>query len=237
MSLKGSVFVQFMWMTPLKPNGVITEYQLQCFDGEQEYRWTVMGSQTTTTLSGLLPYTNYSCNITAHTSVGGGPAATTSITTEQYSKFKAYMYSTISDVFLTIAAASVLSVSVSSSANIVLDISGYNSFTLQCDASFSSHFIRANESFDFVWKRNDKPLNNGVLINSLTYSASGVYQNSSVQQTALSGTSTLEYNCSVLFSIRGSLIATSSSTTYVTVKGKLELSDVDYTLRFTYRNL
>ena len=140
------------------------------------------------------------------------------------------MYSTISDVFVSIVtAASVLSVSVSSSANIVLDISGYNSFTLQCDASFSSHFIRANESFDFVWKRNDKPLNIGVLINSLTYSASGVYQNSSVQQTALSGTSTLEYNCSVLFSIRGSLITTSSSITYVTVKGKLELSDADYT--------
>ena len=136
------------------------------------------------------------------------------------------MYSIISILFVTIiAAASVLSVSVSSSTNTVLaDISGYNSFTLQCDASFSSHFIRANESFDFVWKRNDKPLTNRVLTNSLTYSASGVYQNSSVQQTAFSGTSTLEYNCSVLFSIRGSLITTASSTTQVTVKGKLEPS-------------
>ena len=47
---------------------------------------TVMGSQTTTTLSGLLPYTSYSCSITAHTSVGGGPAATTSVTTQQDSK-------------------------------------------------------------------------------------------------------------------------------------------------------
>ena len=67
----------------MEPNGVITEYQLQCSGGGQVFSRTVMGSQTTTTLSGLLPYTNYSCNITAHTSVGGGPAATTSVTTEQ----------------------------------------------------------------------------------------------------------------------------------------------------------
>ena len=71
------------WEIPTEPNGVITEYQLQCSGGGQVFSHTVMGSQTTTTLSGLLPYTNYSCNITAHTSVGGGPAATTSVTTEQ----------------------------------------------------------------------------------------------------------------------------------------------------------
>ena len=67
----------------MEPNGVITEYQLQCSGGGQVFNRTVMGSQTTATLSGLLPYTSYSCNITAHTSVGGGPAATTSVTTQQ----------------------------------------------------------------------------------------------------------------------------------------------------------
>ena len=72
-----------IWTPPVKPNGVIIEYQLQCFGGEQEYRWTVRGSQTTTTLSGLLPYTNYSCNITAHTSVGGGPAVNSTVTTDE----------------------------------------------------------------------------------------------------------------------------------------------------------
>ena len=72
------------WEAPIKPNGVITEYQLQCSGGGQVYNRTVM--ETTTTLSGLLPYTNYSCSITAHTSVGGGPAATTSVTTEEDSK-------------------------------------------------------------------------------------------------------------------------------------------------------
>ena len=58
------------WEIPTEPNGVITEYQLQCSGGGQVFSHTVMGSQTTTTLSGLLPYTSYSCSITAHTSVG-----------------------------------------------------------------------------------------------------------------------------------------------------------------------
>ena len=44
---------------------------------------SMMASQTTTTLSGLMPYTNYSCNITAHTSAGGGPAAALSTATAQ----------------------------------------------------------------------------------------------------------------------------------------------------------
>ena len=73
----------FQWKVPEKPNGIITSYHLKCADGLSVFNQTINGSQTTTTLSGLLPYTNYSCNITAHTSVGGGPAATISVTTEQ----------------------------------------------------------------------------------------------------------------------------------------------------------
>ena len=83
---KSSNSITVSWSAPATPNGVITEYQLQCSGGGQVFSRTVMGSQTTTTLSGLLPYTSYSCNITAHTSVGGGPAATTSVTTEQDSE-------------------------------------------------------------------------------------------------------------------------------------------------------
>ena len=78
-----STSLVILWTPPVKPNGVIIEYQLQCFGGKQEYRWTVRGSQTTTTLSGLLPYTNYSCSITAHTSVGGGPAQHISVLSKE----------------------------------------------------------------------------------------------------------------------------------------------------------
>ena len=79
--------VTLSWGSPTEANGVITKYQFQCSVGEEHvFNHTVMGSQTTTTLSGLLPYTSYSCSITAHTSVGGGPAATTSVITEQDSE-------------------------------------------------------------------------------------------------------------------------------------------------------
>ena len=81
------------WKAPVQPNGVITEYQLQCSGGGQVFNRTVM--ETMTTLSGLLPYTNYSCSITAHTSVGGGPAATTSVTTLQDSELKCNVFNTI----------------------------------------------------------------------------------------------------------------------------------------------
>ena len=78
---ESSTSINISWSAPSTPNGVITEYQLQCSGGGQVFNRTVM--ETTTTLSGLLPYTNYSCSITAHTSAGGGPAATTSVTTLQ----------------------------------------------------------------------------------------------------------------------------------------------------------
>ena len=80
---ESSTSIIYSWSAPATPNGVITEYQLLCSGGGQELSRSVMGSQTITTLSGLLPYTSYSCSITAHTSAGGGPAATTSVITEQ----------------------------------------------------------------------------------------------------------------------------------------------------------
>ena len=80
---KNSTSITVSWSAPATPNGVITEYQLQCSNHKQVFNHTVKGSQTTTTLNGLLPYTNYPCNITAHTSAGGGPAATIDISTAQ----------------------------------------------------------------------------------------------------------------------------------------------------------
>ena len=78
-----SSYIIYSWFPPVKPNGVITAYQLECSGEGQEYRWTVRGSQTTTTLRGLLPYTNYSCSITAHTSVGGGPAEVLTVQSDE----------------------------------------------------------------------------------------------------------------------------------------------------------
>ena len=80
--------VTLTWKPPTEPNGFISEYQFQCSGENYVVNSNVTGSQTTNTLNGLLPYTNYSCSITAHTSVGGGPAATTSVTTLQDSELK-----------------------------------------------------------------------------------------------------------------------------------------------------
>ena len=79
--VENSITIAFIWSAPSTPNGIITEYQLQCSGGGQVFNLTVM--ETTTTLSGLLPYTNYSCSITARTSAGEGPTATTSVITSQ----------------------------------------------------------------------------------------------------------------------------------------------------------
>ena len=48
-----SMSLSLSWNVPLRPNGVITEYQLQCSGGGKVFSRTVLGSQTTTTLSGL----------------------------------------------------------------------------------------------------------------------------------------------------------------------------------------
>ena len=81
---KTSTSISVSWIPPATPNGVITEYQLQCSSHEQSFNHSVNGSQTAATLNGLLPYTNYSCNITARNSAGEGPAATASVATKQY---------------------------------------------------------------------------------------------------------------------------------------------------------
>ena len=88
-----STTITFTWGPPNTSNGMIIQYRLQCSDGRQVHIENVTGSQTTTTLSGLLPYTSYSCIITAHTSVGGGPPAAVSVTTEQDGEQYLHVYS------------------------------------------------------------------------------------------------------------------------------------------------
>ena len=48
---ESSTSIIYSWSAPATPNGVITEYQLLCSGGGQELSRSVMGSQTTTTLS------------------------------------------------------------------------------------------------------------------------------------------------------------------------------------------
>ena len=118
--------------------------------------------------------------------------------------------------------ASSLSVSVSSNASTVLDISGYNSFTVQCGGIFSPIFQQSGES-SFMLTRNSVSVTDGLSTSPVKTTGNIVTQNSSVQQTASSGPATLVYNCTVAFSINGSLIITASNTAQVIVKGEIRL--------------
>ena len=73
------------WSVPISRNGIITGYSVYCnTSANQSYPEQMIGSNVPTirsvvngttlaaTLSGLSPYTQYSCYVTANTSVGEG---------------------------------------------------------------------------------------------------------------------------------------------------------------------
>ena len=117
----------------------------------------------------------------------------------------------------------VWSVSVFTSASIVLDIGHYNSFTVMCGATFHPSYI-PRASFTFMLTKNNEPITDTPFIGPvMTPAPENISQNTSVNQTASSVPDTLVYNCTVAYSISGSHITTDSSTTQVTVKGELGL--------------
>ena len=66
---------------PLLQNGVITEYKLSCPSITNN---TITSSTTTLTITtGILPYTSYSCTLTAHNTIGSSPPANCSFETAQ----------------------------------------------------------------------------------------------------------------------------------------------------------
>ena len=85
------------WSVPIPRNGIITGYSVYCnTSANQSYpeqmigpnvptiRSVVNGTTLAATLSGLSPYTQYSCYVTANTSVGeGNPSAIFAILTAQ----------------------------------------------------------------------------------------------------------------------------------------------------------
>ena len=85
-----STSITFTFKPPQKPNGVISNYLLQCYTAMIEnkimHALSLNVAQDTGTLTELQPYTNYSCNITAHNIHGEGRAATTSVVTMQDGK-------------------------------------------------------------------------------------------------------------------------------------------------------
>ena len=104
-----------MWQPPDTPNGLIMDYTTYCFESENEPKQdasgdngagaegsmasnsipfqnstsdvTVLGTETSTVVGSLDPYTRYSCVVIAYTSIGEGrPSSTASGVTDESSK-------------------------------------------------------------------------------------------------------------------------------------------------------
>ena len=115
----------------------------------------------------------------------------------------------------------ILNVTLSSNTGTVLDISGYNSFTLQCSGKVNPIVTQSQESFSFKLTKNGLPVTKSPSISSTATSPLTLSQNKSLQQNASLGPDSLVYNCTVCFSVSGSIIATHSSTTHIIVKGDI----------------
>lgn len=76
------------WSSPAEPNGVILFYTIQCSSSDTSTTTFVSGNRTRTTVTGLVPYTNYSCYIFGNTSVGAGnSSAVRSARTDESGEF------------------------------------------------------------------------------------------------------------------------------------------------------
>ena len=85
--------ITFSWLPPLihLRNGNITHYSLRCSYDNSTDTITLEDLQiqdTTYLLSNLLPYTYYSCNVSASTSGGEGPSAIIVVRTYEDSKIE-----------------------------------------------------------------------------------------------------------------------------------------------------
>ena len=90
-SVDSSRSVTFRWSAPLveEQNGVIISYTLNITEAGsgQITQRTVPSSQTSVTISSLLPFTTYFCSIAASTSVNRGPfSPTLTVNTPEESK-------------------------------------------------------------------------------------------------------------------------------------------------------
>ena len=74
------------WLEPVPSNGIVTEYFINCSSDVISKYYTNRTTNTTKLISGLQPFTNYTCSVTAYTKVGGGPITLVRGQTDQSSK-------------------------------------------------------------------------------------------------------------------------------------------------------
>ena len=83
----GASTVTLQWNPPNDRgrNGIITAYTVACSERSAPLASNTLVTTTnlTVTFTELAPYSNYTCNVTASTAVGDGPAATATFVTLQ----------------------------------------------------------------------------------------------------------------------------------------------------------
>ena len=86
----------FSWSPPLpsQRNGVIISYLIICSSGDIIIN-TTRTSSTSLTITGLQPFTNYTCSVSASTIIGAGPAVVKHILTSEDSKLHNGLYTAI----------------------------------------------------------------------------------------------------------------------------------------------
>ena len=78
--------ITLFWSPPIvsQQNGVITRYFIACISKSGNIDRNT--NNTSLNITGLEPFTNYTCFLNAATVVGGGPVAVIQIMTNMYSK-------------------------------------------------------------------------------------------------------------------------------------------------------
>lgn len=77
--------VTLSWDLPVESgrNGIIVSYSIACSDAESNPIISDEVTETTFTVEGLQPYSQYNCAVTASTDVGEGPPATLTFNTTE----------------------------------------------------------------------------------------------------------------------------------------------------------
>ena len=93
--------MSLFWSPPLAAdrNGIITSFTVNCSSADDIIQRTTT-SETRLTVTGLEPFTNYTCSVSAATVVGSGPAVVKSVVSEKGIVLQILVHLTAFELFM-----------------------------------------------------------------------------------------------------------------------------------------